>query len=73
LPIRSSQIGHITPSRASMWTAEIVNVALPEQRASRDDWTGLGVVFCRELEQRMKTMFRAQHPGCGAQVTRWLQ
>ena len=73
MPIRSSQIGRITPSRAAMWTAEIVNAALPEQRASRDDWTGLGAVFCKELEKRMEAMFKAQYPGCGAKVMRWLQ
>jgi len=48
-------------------------VAIPEQRASRDDWTGLGPVFCRELNERMEAMFKAQYPGCGARVERWLQ
>jgi hypothetical protein len=73
LPIRSSQIGRITPSAAAFWTAEVVNAALPEQRASREDWTGLGAVFCRDLMDRMETMFKGQYPGCGARVKRWLQ
>jgi hypothetical protein len=73
MPIRSSQIGRITPSRAALWTAEIVNAALPEQRASRDDWTGQGAVFCKELQERMERMFHAAYPGCGARVTRWVQ
>src|SRR5277367_6142816 len=73
MPIRSSQIGRISPSRAALWTAEIVNAALPEQRASRDDWRGLGPVFCKELNVRMTMMFQAAHPGCGAKARRWLQ
>ena len=62
-----------TPSRAALWTAEVVNVAIPEQRASRDAFPGLGAVFCDQLNKRMVAMFRAQYPGCGATVTRWLQ
>jgi hypothetical protein len=73
MPIRSSQIGRITPSYAALMTAEIVNAALPEQRASRADWTGLGAVFCRQLERRMEAMFKGQYPGCGAKMKRWLQ
>jgi hypothetical protein len=63
MPIRSSQIGRITPSRAAMWTAEILNAALPEQLASQDDWTGLGAVFCKERQERMETMFQGSTRG----------
>jgi hypothetical protein len=71
MPIRSSQVGVISPRHAAVITAEVLNAALPEQRASRDDWRGMGAVFCIELRDRMNMMFKGQYRGYGAQAIRW--
>jgi hypothetical protein len=73
MPVRSSQVGTISPRHAAVITAEVLNVALPEQSASRDDWRGLSGLFCDQLKDRMETMFHAAYRGYGVRVIKWLR
>lgn len=68
MPIRSEREGRISPSRAAFITAEI-ETEVADAMAARRDWRGQGAVFCIELVNGMRQMFRSRYPGVGATVS----
>jgi hypothetical protein len=71
MPIRSKGQGTISPSRASLWTAQAANAAVDLVRDSRDDpdeWIGVSVLFCRDLYTRMQGQLNSNHKWLGATV-----
>jgi hypothetical protein len=72
VPLRTKALGKISPSRASLWTAEAANLAtrlLMDSRAP-DDWIGQGEAYCKQLYPSLQSRMNADHKGLGARVHR---
>jgi hypothetical protein len=67
MPLRTKRTGRISPSFASLASAEIANEVVPAL-LEQDDWRGKPAVFCKELRDAMDAMFDRQHEGLGAKV-----
>ncbi len=67
MPIRAEHFGRITADRAALWSAEAANeVVFP--LLARENWTGLGVLFCQDLNRLLAARLNAEHPRLGASV-----
>jgi hypothetical protein len=73
MPVQTESVGRITPKRAAAVSAEVANLAVTAVMESREDWQGQSGVFCNELKDTMNKIFRDEHRGYGARVTRWLR
>jgi hypothetical protein len=67
MPSRCAREGRITPSYAAFLSAEIATEA---SKALLAGWEGPEGLFCFRFTEKMQQLFKDQHPGIGAKVTR---
>jgi hypothetical protein len=72
MAVQGEKVGYLSPDRAALATADVVNKAAPAVSHSRADWTGQSALFCIELKVTMNNLFRTDYESYGARVIQWL-
>lgn len=67
MPLRTKQLGRISPSRAALYSAEIAT-EVAARLLDEQSWKGQTTLFCQELKAGMSATFHDRYPALGARV-----